>query len=285
MRVTVVAEIGINHTGSVAHAIDLMRVAKSAGCDVVKLQKRDLDLAIPPAMRDRPRETPWGSMPYAEYKGRIEFAGADFEMIATAAAELDIAWTSSAFDPPSVRFVAARDVPFIKIPSAAVTDLETLHEANTCGLPVVLSTGGSTWAEIDTAVDALDRCPRVTLLHTCSTYPHEPEAARLLVLDELRQRYGLPVGWSGHEAPGSNAVTLGAVAKGAVMVERHITLSRHQWGSDQKASLEPAELLGMVGEIRALSAALTSGTERPVDASERAKIETMRRSSWRKETK
>ena len=283
MRVQVVAEIGINHQGSIAVAVDLMRAAKAAGADVVKLQKRDLELAIPPKMADDMRSTPWGPMRYVNYKRSIEFGKCEFAMLAAASRDLGIPWTSSAFDPPSVRFLRAWQLPFLKLPSAAITDTDTLDEAGRSGVPVVLSTGGSTWAEIDAAVERLlSAGVRLTLMHTCSVYPHPPRMARLLVLDELRQRYGLPVGWSGHEAPGTLAVTLGAVARGACMVERHVTLSRLQWGSDQKASIEPAELQALVYEIRSLEDALTTGAERPVDAMELSKIQTMRRSSWSK---
>jgi len=279
MRVTFIAEIGINASGSVPIAIDLMRVAKAAGCDAVKFQKRDLDLAIPPLMREHRRETPWGPMRYDAYKARVEFDRDAFVAFARASDEIGIAWSASAFDPPSVAFLSEHGAPWIKIPSATLTDAETLHAARATGLPILMSTGGSTWAEIDIAVETLSRC-RLTLLHCCSLYPHSPSHSRLLVLDELRQRYGLPVGYSGHEEPGSNAVTLGAVARGSSVIERHITLSRLMWGSDQRASLEPHELEKLVSEVRRLSDALTTGAERAVDDAERAKIKTMRRTEW-----
>ena len=281
MRVKVIAEIGINHSGSVATAVDLMRVAKLAGCDAVKFQKRDLELAIPPSMRLQSRATPWGPMLYPDYKKRLEFGEVEFAQLSCAASGLDIEWSASAFDPPSVAFLHSLRVPWLKIPSAVITDHETLRQAADTRLPLYVSTGGASWHEIDEAVRVLDATPaRVTLMHCCSVYPHRPEAARLGVLSELRQRYGLPVGYSGHESPDYQAVTLGAVALGATVVERHITLSRRSWGSDQAASVEPDELVRLVREIRALSAALTYGAERPVDVEERAKIETMRRTSW-----
>jgi len=284
MRVHVIAEIGINHAGAVASAIDHMRVAKAAGCDSVKFQKRDLALAIPPSMRDQPRPTPWGTLRYEEYKQRIEFGGDEFAAISAAARELEIEWSSSAFDPPSAAFLADVGVPWIKIPSACITDIDTVRAAADTSLPVIMSTGGSTWAEIGAAVGEHERrsSARLTLMHCCSTYPHPPEAARLSVLTELRQRFGHPVGWSGHESPDVIGVTLAAVGLGATVVERHVCLSRHQWGSDIKASLEPAELARLVTEIRAAEAAMSSGSERPVDAAERAKVETMRRTTWTK---
>jgi N-acetylneuraminate synthase len=281
MTVTICAEIGLNHNGSVATAIDIMRAAAAAGCDVVKLQKRDLDMSIRPDMRAMKRSTPWGEIAYADYKARVEMSADDLRLIAEAAHDLGIAWSASAFDPPSVEVLASLGVPWIKLPSAAVTDVDTLRAARQTGLPVILSTGGSTWLEIDDAVAILGR-ERLTLLHCTSTYPHTAAESKLLLLTEMQRRYGLPVGYSGHEEPGSNAVTLGAVALGAVFVERHVTLSRHMWGSDQSASLEPGELADMVREIRELSAALTCGGERHVSASERKKIETMRRSTWTK---
>jgi N-acetylneuraminate synthase len=281
MRVTVCAEVGINASGSLAHAIDLMRVAKVSGADVVKFQKRTVPLAVPPDMMDTIRQTPWGPLRMEDYKHKIEMGRKEYRCIDAASKEIGIPWAASAFDPPSVEFLARMDVPFIKVPSATITDVETLAACRDTGLPLVLSTGGSSWAEIDAAVEMLHAC-RLTLLHCTSVYPAAPGTTRILVMDELRQRYGLPVGYSGHEAPGSMAVTIAAVARGAVFVERHVTLSRHQWGSDQKASLEPAELTELVREIRLTSEALTTGAERPVDEAERKKIETMRRSSWAK---
>lgn len=281
MKVKIVAEIGINHNASVAIAIDLMRVAKAAGCDAVKFQKRDLALAIPPSMRETPRATPWGKLQYLTYKEAMEFSSDEFWLISEASKELGIEWSASAFDPPSVAFLAGLGVPWLKLPSAAITDHETLDAAAATGIPLVLSTGGATWGEIDAAVARVD-ASRLTLLHCCSVYPHTPAQARLRLIPELRQRFGCAVGYSGHEEPGSHEVTLGAVAMGACFVERHITLSRHQWGSDQKASLEPPELAEMVRQIRRLSDALTVGGERPVDEAEREKITTMRRSAWAK---
>jgi N-acetylneuraminate synthase len=279
VKVKIVAEIGINASGSVAHAIDLMRVASVAGCDAVKLQKRDLDVAIPPSMADQPRGTPWGTMSYRAYKERMEFDGLAYLGLARAAKDLGLEFSASAFDPPSVAFVASMEPPWLKLPSAAITDHETIDAAAATGIPLVLSTGGATWGEIDAAVARVD-ASRLTLLHCCSVYPHTPAQARLRLIPELRQRYGCAVGYSGHEEPGSHEVTLGAVAMGATFVERHITLSRHQWGSDQRASLEPAELAELVRQIRRLSEALTIGGERPVDDAEREKIQTMRRSAW-----
>lgn len=279
MKVKIVAEIGINHQASVAVAADLMAVAKAAGCDAVKFQKRDLALAIPPHMRLQMRPTPWGTMHYEDYKQRMEFDAGDFAQVAEAARKIGIEWSASVFDPPSVGFAVMLGVPWLKLPSAAITDHETLDAAAATGVPLVLSTGGATWGEIDAAVARVD-ASRLTLLHCCSVYPHTPAQARLRLIPELRQRFGCAVGYSGHEEPGSHEVTLGAVAMGACFVERHITLSRHQWGSDQRASLEPAELAEMVRQIRRLSEALTVGGERPVDDAERAKIQTMRRSAW-----
>lgn len=282
MPVKIIAEVGINHTGSVASAVDLMRVAKAAGCDAVKFQKRSLNLAIPPSMRNQERATPWGPMRYEAYKERIEFGGEEFAQVAAAARDLEIEWSASAFDPPSVEFLVGCGVPWLKIPSAVITDADTLRAAAASGLPIILSTGGSSWEEIDEAVRLLERNTRarLTLLHCCSTYPHAPTSARLPTMTELARRYGHPVGWSGHEAPERIGVTLAAVGMGATVVERHITLSRHQWGSDQKASLEPAELAELVAEIRTAEAAMSSGTPRPVDEAERAKVATMRRSTW-----
>lgn len=279
MKVKIVAEIGINHQASVAVAADLMAVAKAAGCDAVKFQKRDLALAIPPHMRLQMRPTPWGAMHYEDYKQRMEFDAGDFAQVAEAARKIGIEWSASAFDPPSAAFLAGMGVPWLKLPSAAITDHETLDAAAATGIPLVLSTGGATWGEINAAVARVD-ASRLTLLHCCSVYPHTPAQARLRLIPELRQRYGCAVGYSGHEEPGSHEVTLGAVAMGASFVERHVTLSRHQWGSDQRASLEPAELAEMVRQIRRLSEALTVGGERPVDEAEREKIQTMRRSTW-----
>lgn len=280
MRVHVCAEAGLNHSGSLAVAVDLMRVAKEAGCDSVKFQKRTLPDAVPPSMRDVERDTPWGRMPYAAYKERIEFSHDDLSTIAARAWEIGVPWSASSFDAASVPVLEHHGVPWHKVPSACITDMDLLRAVVDTGKPVILSTGGASWAEIDRAVEIVQHARRLTLLHCCSLYPHPAAHARLLVLDELRQRYGFPVGFSSHGIPDQHEAVLGAVARGAAMVEVHITLSRHMWGSDQKASLEPGELVALVRSIRRMSEAVSHGGERPVSEEERAKIMTMRRENF-----
>ncbi|UOE42510.1 N-acetylneuraminate synthase family protein [Agromyces larvae] len=270
--VYVIAEIGLNHNGDVEVAKQLIDVAADAGAQAVKFQKRTPEIATPPHMRDQLRETPWGTMTYLEYRRRVEFGEAEYREIAAHAGARGLDWFASPWDVPSVEFLERQGVVAHKVASACLTDLALLDAVHRTGKPVILSTGMSTLDEIDLAVEVLGT-DRLVLMHATSSYPMPPEEANLLVIDALRRRYpGVPVGYSGHER--GLQISIAAVALGAAAVERHITLDRAMWGSDQAASLEPQGLAHLVRDIRVLEAALGDGVKRvfPGEEAPKAKL-------------
>lgn len=272
----VIAEIGLNHNGDVDIAKRLIDVAARAGADAVKFQKRTPEISTPEHMRDVPRETPWGVMSYLDYRRRVEFGRDEYVEIGDHATMLGLDWFASPWDVPSVEFLEELNVVAHKVASASLTDTELLLALRDTGKPVILSTGMSTIAQIDRALDTLG-IDRVVLMHATSTYPLEPEEANLRVIATLRDRYpGVPVGYSGHER--GLQISLAAVAIGAVAVERHITLDRTMWGSDHAASLEPTGLEHLVRDIRVIERALGDGVKRVFD-SERAPMAKLRRVS------
>lgn len=254
-----VAEIGLNHNGSVDTAKRLIDVAILAGCDAVKFQKRTPELAVPPEMRSVMRETPWGTMTYLDYRHRVEFGEAEYQAIDDYCLERAIPWFASPWDEPSVDFLERFDVPCIKIPSAALTDHALVRHAAKTGRPIVLSTGMSTIEQIGAACKLLN--PRKTiLLHTTSTYPCSPAELNLRAIQTLRETFGYPTGYSGHEV--GLQTTYAAVVLGACFVERHITLDRAMWGSDHGASVEPQGLMRLVRDIRTIESSLGDGVKR-----------------------
>jgi N-acetylneuraminate synthase len=255
----VIGEIGINHNGDVDIARQLIDIAAEAGCDAVKFQKRTPEICVPPEQRNIERETPWGRMSYLDYRYRVEFDEEAYREIDLHCVKHGIHWFASPWDVPSVEFMERFDVVTHKIASASVTDLELLGAVRDTGKPVILSTGMSTLEEIDRAVEVLGT-ERLIMLHATSTYPMPPHEANLRTIHTLTQRYGVPVGYSGHER--GLQISLAAVALGAVAVERHITLDRTMWGSDQAASLEPEGLRHLVRDIRILEEALGDGEKR-----------------------
>jgi len=258
-RVYVIAEIGINHNGEVELAKELMECAARAGCDAVKFQKRTPRISVPESQRLVPRETPWGTMTYLEYKERIEFEEPEYLEIDAHAKRLGLEWFASPWDVPSVEFLEGFDVSTHKVASACLTDLELLRAISETPRNVILSTGMSTIEEIDQAVEVLGTS-RLTLMHSTSTYPCPPNEANLRTIETLRRRYGVPVGYSGHET--GLQISLAAVALGAVAIERHVTLDRSMWGTDQAASIEPHGLQRLVRDIRVLELALGDGVKR-----------------------
>lgn len=270
----VIAEIGLNHNGDVDLAKRLIDVAAKAGADAVKFQKRTPEISTPEHMRDVPRETPWGTMSYLDYRRRVEFGRDEYIAIGDHATMLGLDWFASPWDVPSVEFLEYLGVVAHKVASASLTDTELLVALRETGKPIILSTGMSTIEQIDRALTTLGT-DRVVLMHATSTYPLEPEEANLRAIATLRDRYpGVPVGYSGHER--GLQISLAAVAIGAVAVERHITLDRTMWGSDHAASLEPTGLEHLVRDIRVIEMALGDGVKRVFD-SERAPMAKLRR--------
>ena len=270
----VIAEIGLNHNGDVDIAKRLIDVAADAGADAVKFQKRTPEISTPEHMRDVPRETPWGTMTYLEYRRRVEFGREEYVEIGDYATLRGLDWFASPWDVPSVDFLEELNVVAHKVASASVTDLELLTALRETGKPTILSSGMSTIEQIDRALETLGT-DRVVLMHATSTYPMEPEEANLRVITTLRDRYpGVPIGYSGHER--GLQISLAAVALGAVAVERHITLDRTMWGSDHAASLEPTGLSHLVRDIRVIETALGDGVKR-VFPGEQAPMAKLRR--------
>lgn len=257
--VYVIGEIGLNHNGSVDIAKQLIDVAAEAGAQAVKFQKRTPDIATPEHMKNTPRETPWGTMTYLEYRYKVEFEKPEYTEIAAYAAEKGLDWFASPWDEPSVDFLEEMGVKAHKVASASLTDLGMLRKLAATGKTIILSTGMSTIEQIDKAVEILGTS-NLHLMHATSTYPLPPEEANLRMIQTLKDRYQVPVGYSGHE-PGLQ-ISVAAVALGAVSVERHITLDRTMWGSDHAASLEPRGFSTLIRDIRVIEKALGDGVKR-----------------------
>jgi len=257
--VYVIAEIGLNHNGSVDIAKQLIDVSAEAGAQAVKFQKRTPEIATPEHMKATPRETPWGTMTYLEYRYRVEFEKEQYTEISEYATSKGLDWFASPWDEPSVDFLEEMGVTTHKVASASVTDLGMLRKLKETGKPIILSTGMSTLEQIDKAVEILGT-DKLVILHATSTYPLPPEEANLRTILTLKDRYGVPVGYSGHE-PGLQ-ISVAAVALGAVAVERHITLDRTMWGSDHAASLEPKGFETLIRDIRILEKALGDGVKK-----------------------
>jgi N-acetylneuraminate synthase len=257
--VYVIGEIGLNHNGDVDIAKKLIDVAAVAGAQAVKFQKRTPEISTPEHMKTVPRETPWGTMTYLEYRYRVEFEQEQYAEIAAYSAARGLDWFASPWDEPSVEFLESMGVATHKVASASVTDKGLLRALAATGKPIILSTGMSTIEQIDAAVEILGT-DKLVILHATSTYPLPPEEANLLMIQTLKDRYQVPVGYSGHE-PGLQ-ISIAAVALGAVAVERHITLDRAMWGSDHAASLEPHGLMSLVRDIRIIGTARGDGVKR-----------------------
>lgn len=259
----VVAEIGINHNGDLETAKKLIDVAKDAGCDAVKFQKRTVEVVYTAEELAKPRESPWGKTNGDQKRG-LEFGREQYAAIDEHCRSVGIAWFASPWDEASVDFLERFDPPCHKIASASLTDDGLLRQIRSKGRPVILSTGMSTMGEIERAVEILGK-DGLVLLHTVSTYPAKTEDLNLRVIQTLARRFpDVPIGYSGHEAGTTRSVC--AVALGACMVERHITLDRSMYGSDQAASLEPAGLTLMIRNIRDLELALGDGVKRVIPA-------------------
>lgn len=254
----IIAEIGINHNGDLDLTRQLIQVAVAAGCDAVKFQKRSVDVVYSPEELSRPRESPFGAT-NGDLKRGLEFGRLEYEEIDAYCRAAKIPWFASCWDEDSVAFIDSFDPPCYKIASASLTDDGLLRSTRATGKPIILSTGMSTVEEIDHAVDVLGT-RNLILLHACSTYPAHFEELNLRVLPAMRRRYGVPVGYSGHES--GSLPTVASVALGACAVERHITMDRAMWGSDQAASLDPSEIAQMARDIRLLEIALGDGVKR-----------------------
>ena len=269
----IVAEIGINHNGDIERAKRLIDAAVLAGVDAVKFQKRTPELCVPPEQQDIMRETPWGYITYLDYRHRIEFGEEEYRQIDAYCGERDVIWFASVWDEPSSDFIAKYHPACIKIPSAGLTDHDLIRSVRKHGVPLMLSTGMSTMKEIRSAVE-ISGVDDLLLAHATSTYPCEPEELNLQMISTLNDEFPCPIGYSGHEV--GLIPTIAAVTLGACAVERHITLDRADWGSDQAASIEPGGFSRLVKYIRVVEAAMGDGVKQ-VYESEFSSLEKLRR--------
>jgi len=259
----VIAEIGINHNGSLDVAKQLIEGAALAGCDAVKFQKRTPDLCVPAAQRMIERDTPWGRMTYIDYRYKVEFGRHEYAEIDAYCREKGILWFASCWDEEAVDFMEQFDPPCYKAASAALTDLVLLNKTKKTGRPLIVSTGMSTMGEIEQAVASLGS-GNLLMAHTNSTYPCPVEELNLRMIKTLQNRFpDVPVGYSGHEV--GLATTWAAVALGATFIERHVTLDRSMWGSDQAASVEISGISRLVSNIRDIEKAFGDGIKRVYD--------------------
>ena len=254
----VIAELGINHNGSLETAFRLIDAAVEAGCDAVKFQKRTVEVVYSAAELDKPRESPFGTT-NRDLKMGLEFDSNAYGEINRYCSERGIVWFASCWDEASVDFILKYGPPCFKISSACMTDDALLRHHRSTGKPILLSTGMSTMDEIHHAVEVLGTKDLV-VIHCTSTYPSSPDELNLKAMDTLRREFAVPVGYSGHEV--GLQTTLAAAALGACLVERHITLDRAMWGSDQSASVEPHGMAHLVRDIRVIEAAMGDGVKR-----------------------
>ncbi len=256
----IIAEIGINHNGDLDIAKRLIDIAHLSGCNAVKFQKRNPDVCVPEHQKSVMRDTPWGKMTYLDYKYKVEFGKEEYDEIDSYCKKIGIEWSASPWDLDSLEFLNQYDIPFIKIPSAMLTNDELLTATAKTGKRIILSTGMSVIEEIDNAVNILEtycKDRNFALLHCVSTYPAKLEELNLSCIQTLKNRYKCEVGYSGHEFRLNPSVA--AIYFGATIIERHITLDRTMWGTDQMCSVEPQGLIKLVIGIRDLEKCIGNG--------------------------
>lgn len=261
--VYIIGEIGLNHNGDLEIAKQLIDVAAEAGCDAVKFQKRTPAICVPEEQKGIMRDTPWGRMTYLDYRYKVEFEEPEYREIDRYAESKGIDWFASPWDVQAVDFLEAFAPVCYKVASATLTDDAVLDKLAKSGRPVISSTGMSTMDEIRHAVSRLEK-NNLILAHTTSTYPCSNDEINLRMMKALETEFDIPVGYSGHER--GLQITLAAVALGACLIERHITLDRAMWGSDQAASVEPQGLKHLVRDIRIIEQAMGDGIKRVYDS-------------------
>jgi N-acetylneuraminate synthase len=236
--VYLIAEIGINHNGDLQIAKKLIDATWATGWDCVKFQKRTPDICVPEDQKNIMKQTPWGEITYLEYKNKIEFQKYEYDYIDKYTREKPLNWTASVWDLPSLEFLVQYDVPFLKIPSAKITDKKLVEQAAKIGKPIFISSGMSTLKEVDEAINIIEKhlSKKYVLLHCNSTYPAKLEELNMQMIISLRERYNCLVGYSGHEFEIMPATL--APVYGACVIERHVTLDHNMWGTDHSASIE-----------------------------------------------
>ena len=270
----VIAEAGINHNGDLDVAKKIIDAAAHAGADAVKFQKRTPEVCTPPDQQKQMRETPWGYITYLDYRYKVEFNEQQYRELDQHCKKMGIDWLVSVWDEPSVDFMEMFDTPAYKLPSASLTDHGLLRRVRQTGKPIIISTGMSTMEQIHKGVNAVG-LENLVIMHSTSAYPCAPEELNLKMVETLRHEFpDTPIGYSGHEVglvPSAVAVALGASS-----VERHITLDRAMWGSDQAASVEPGGFEKLVKYIRVTESSLGDGVKKVYD-SELAPMKKLRR--------
>jgi len=272
MSIKIIAEIGINHNGDLDITKKLIDVAVIAGCDYIKFQKRNPDICVPEAQKSKPKSTPWGEMTYLNYKYKIEFGTEEYDEIDRYCNEKGIEWFASVWDKDSIDFMT-RYSKITKIPSALITDSELTKYARKKFDKLIISTGMSTEQEIDLCIA---NCNPDVIMHTNSTYPSPNNELNLDYIKWLKDKYSNKgIGYSGHEF--GLTTTVASTLLGATWIERHITLDRTMWGSDQMASVEPQGLIKLVKSIKDVESARGGYGPRTVMGSELQKLETLRK--------
>jgi len=257
--VYIIAEIGINHNGNIEIAKRLIDAAIDAGCDAVKFQKRNPDVCVPDHQKNIKRDTPWGYITYLDYKYKVEFGEKDYDIINDYCNKKNIHWFVSCWDVDSVDFISEYDVPCMKVASASITDTKLLSRIAETKLPTIISSGMSTLDEVKESINTLSGLD-LGLLHSVSTYPAPIDDLNLNVIRTYNDLFpNIPIGYSGHEV--GLSTTYAAVALGARIIERHITLDRTMWGTDQSASIEPQGLKILVQNIRDIERSLGDGVK------------------------
>lgn len=255
----IIAEIGLNHNGDINIAKELILKAKEAGCDAVKFQKRTPEVCTPRDQWDIERDTPWGRMKYIDYRYKVEFGDTEYKIIDDYCRELGVVWFASCWDEESVDFLEKFNPMLYKAASASLTDISLLKKKMNTGKPLIISTGMSTIEELKTAVEAIGT-NNLAIAHATSTYPCKPEELNLRMIQTLQNMYpSCPIGYSGHET--GLSTTMATIPLGASFVERHFTLDRSMWGSDQAASVEPGGMARLVRDIRDIETALGDGVK------------------------
>ena len=280
MSIFIIAEIGINHNGDMSVCKNLIDVAVSSGCDAIKFQKRDIDKVYTQEFLSSPRTSPWGET-QREQKSGLEFGADQYMEIDLYCKEKNIEWFASAWDLNSQEFLQQFDCKYNKVASAMIVYEDLLKMIAKEGKHTFISTGMTTYDDIQKAVDIFNKenCS-FELMHTISTYPMKDENANLRMINTLREKYRCDVGYSGHEA--GLAVSYAAVAFGITSLERHVTLSRAMYGSDQSASIEPAGIKQLVGAVRKIESAMGDGIKKVIDEEGPIATNLRQHLDWRK---
>jgi len=272
--VYLIGEIGINHNGDLQIAKKLIDAVFSCGWNCAKFQKRDPDICVPESQKKIPRETPWGKMTYLDYRKRVELGRKEYDYIDSYAKEKPLDWTASVWDMKSLNFLLKYKVPFIKIPSAKITDMQLVETAAKTKIPIVASTGMSSIKELDNLVDVLKRyASSFALMHTNSTYPTPQSELNMRCIVTLKKRYNCLIGYSGHEYNVEPSVY--ACVLGARLIERHITINHNMWGTDHASSLEVSAMDMLRKRIKDIDVILGDGKKR-VTPSEKAVMAKLR---------